>query len=194
MHNHELSDNDLIAKYLEGNHQMLECLITRHQKKIFTYIFVTVKDKAIAEDLYQDTFIKVINTLRSGYYKEEGKFINWAMRIAHNITIDYFRKSKRINILENRPDFDIFETIKIHDDSAESKIITNQIHQDIRDLIEMLPEEQKEVIYLRHYSDLSFKEIAEQTNVSINTALGRMRYALLNIRRMMKEKNIVLTA
>lgn len=194
MHNHELSDNDLIAKYLEGNHQMLECLITRHQKKIFTYIFVTVKDKAIAEDLYQDTFIKVINTLRSGYYKEEGKFINWAMRIAHNITIDYFRKSKRINILENRPDFDIFETIKIHDDSAESKIITNQIHQDIRDLVEMLPEEQKEVIYLRHYSDLSFKEIAEQTNVSINTALGRMRYALLNIRRMMKEKNIVLTA
>lgn len=194
MHNHELSDNDLIAKYLEGNHQMLECLITRHQKKIFTYIFVTVKDKAIAEDLYQDTFIKVINTLRSGCYKEEGKFINWAMRIAHNITIDYFRKSKRINILENRPDFDIFETIKIHDDSAESKIINNQIHQDIRDLIEMLPEEQKEVIYLRHYSDLSFKEIAEQTNVSINTALGRMRYALLNIRRMMKEKNIVLTA
>ena len=194
MYNHELSDNDLIAKYLEGNHQMLECLITRHQKKIFTYIFVTVKDKAIAEDLYQDTFIKVINTLRSGYYKEEGKFINWAMRIAHNITIDYFRKSKRINILENRPDFDIFETIKIHDDSAESKIITNQIHQDIRDLVEMLPEEQKEVIYLRHYSDLSFKEIAEQTNVSINTALGRMRYALLNIRRMMKEKNIVLTA
>lgn len=194
MHNHELSDNDLIAKYLEGNHQMLECLITRHQKKIFTYIFVTVKDKAIAEDLYQDTFIKVINTLRSGYYKEEGKFINWAMRIAHNITIDYFRKSKRINVLENRPDFDIFETIKVHDDSAESKIITNQIHQDIRDLVEMLPEEQKEVIYLRHYSDLSFKEIAEQTNVSINTALGRMRYALLNIRRMMKEKNIVLTA
>ncbi len=193
MFNHELSDNDLIAKYLEGNHQMLECLISRHQKKIFTYILVTVKDKAIAEDLFQDTFIKVINTLRSGYYKEEGKFINWVMRIAHNIVIDYFRKSKRIVTVENRPDFDIFETLKIQDDSAESKLITNQIHQDIRDLVEMLPEEQKEVIYLRHYSDLSFKEIAEQTNVSINTALGRMRYALLNIRKLMKEKNIILS-
>lgn len=194
MYNHELSDNDLIARYLEGNHQMLECLISRHQKKIFTYILVTVKDKAIAEDLFQDTFIKVINTLRSGYYKEEGKFIHWAMRIAHNITIDYFRKSKRINTIENRSDFDIFDTIKIQEDSQESKMIITQIHQDIRDLVELLPDEQKEVIYLRHYSDLSFKEIAEQTNVSINTALGRMRYALLNIRRLMKEKNIVLTA
>jgi RNA polymerase sigma factor (sigma-70 family) len=193
MCDHVLSDNELIAKYLDGNHQMLECLISRHQKKIFSYILVTVKDKALAEDIFQDTFIKIINTIRSGYYKEEGKFIQWAMRIAHNLTIDYFRKNKRISTIENRTDFDIFETIKIHDESVESKMITQQIHQDIRCLIELLPDEQKEVIYLRHYSDLSFKEIAEQTNVSINTALGRMRYALLNIRKMMKEKNIILT-
>jgi RNA polymerase sigma-70 factor (ECF subfamily) len=193
MCDHVLSDNELIAKYLDGNHQMLECLISRHQKKIFSYILVTVKDKALAEDIFQDTFIKIINTIRSGYYKEEGKFIQWAMRIAHNLTIDYFRKNKRISTIENRTDFDIFETIKIHDESVESKMITQQIHQDIRCLIELLPDEQKEVIYLRHYSDLSFKEIAEQTNVSINTALGRMRYALLNIRKLMKEKNIILT-
>ena len=193
MCDHVLSDNELIAKYLDGNHQMLECLISRHQKKIFSYILVTVKDKALAEDIFQDTFIKIINTIRSGYYKEEGKFIQWAMRIAHNLTIDYFRKNKRINTIENRTDFDNFETIKIHDESVESKMITQQIHQDIRCLIELLPDEQKEVIYLRHYSDLSFKEIAEQTNVSINTALGRMRYALLNIRKLMKEKNIILT-
>jgi RNA polymerase sigma-70 factor (ECF subfamily) len=193
MCDHVLSDNELIAKYLDGNHQMLECLISRHQKKIFSYILVTVKDKALAEDIFQDTFIKIINTIRSGYYKEEGKFIQWAMRIAHNLTIDYFRKNKRISTIENRTDFDIFETIKLHDESVESKMITQQIHQDIRCLIELLPDEQKEVIYLRHYSDLSFKEIAEQTNVSINTALGRMRYALLNIRKLMKEKNIILT-
>jgi len=193
MCNQVLSDNDLIAKYLEGNHQMLESLITRHQKKIFSYILITVKDKAVAEDIFQDTFIKIINTIRSGFYKEEGKFIQWAMRIAHNLTIDYFRKNKRINTIENRSDFDIFDTIKIVDESVESKMITYQIHQDIRNLVELLPDEQKEVIYLRHYSDLSFKEIAEQTNVSINTALGRMRYALLNIRRMMKEKNVILT-
>lgn len=194
MCNHELSDNDLIARYLDGDHQMLETLITRHQKKIFTYILVTVKDKAVAEDIFQDTFIKIINTIRSGYYREEGKFVQWAMRIAHNLTIDYFRKNKRINIIDNKTDYDIFDTIKIHDESVESKIITQQIHQDVRELVELLPDEQKEVIYLRHYSDLSFKEIAEQTNVSINTALGRMRYALLNIRRLMKEKNIVLTS
>jgi RNA polymerase sigma factor (sigma-70 family) len=193
MYNQVLSDNELIAKYLEGDHQMLEALITRHQKKIFSYILVTIKDKAVSEDIFQDTFIKIINTVRSGQYKEEGKFIQWAMRIAHNLMIDYFRRNKRINIVENKADFDIFDTIRNVDDSVESKIIIQQIHEDVRNLIELLPDEQKEVIYLRHYSDLSFKEIAEQTNVSINTALGRMRYALLNIRRLMKEKNVVLS-
>jgi RNA polymerase sigma-70 factor (ECF subfamily) len=188
-----MTDNELIVGYLEGNHQMLELLIERHQKKIFSYILTVVKDKNIAEDIFQDTFIKIINTIRGGYYKEEGKFIQWAMRIAHNLTIDYFRKQKRIPTIENRNEYSVFETIKVYDESMEDKIIIEQIHNDIRSLIELLPEEQKEVVMLRHYSELSFKEIAEQTNVSINTALGRMRYALINIRKMMKEKSIALS-
>lgn len=188
-----LNDNELIVGYLKGNHQMLELLIERYQKKIFSYILTVVKDKNIAEDIFQDTFIKIINTIRGGYYKEEGKFIQWAMRIAHNLTIDYFRKQKRVPTVENRSDYSIFETIKVYDESMEDKIIIEQIHSDIRALIELLPDEQKEVVMLRHYSELSFKEIAEQTNVSINTALGRMRYALINIRKMMKEKSIALS-
>jgi RNA polymerase sigma factor (sigma-70 family) len=189
-----LTDNELIAKYLDGNHQMLECLISRHQKKVFSYILIVVKDKAIAEDIFQDTFIKVINTIRSGYYKEEGKFIQWVMRIAHNLTIDHFRRAKRIPTIENKDEFNIFDTIKVYDESVEEKMITDQIHSDVRKLLEMLPDEQKEVIILRHYADMSFKDIAEHTNVSINTALGRMRYALINMRRIAKEKSIQLTA
>ncbi len=188
-----LNDNELIVGYLKGNHQMLELLIERHQKKIFSYILTVVKDKNIAEDIFQDTFIKIVNTIRGGYYKEEGKFIQWAMRIAHNLTIDFFRKQKRIPTIENRTDYSIFETIKVYDESMEDKIIIEQIHNEIRALIELLPDEQKEVVMLRHYSELSFKEIAEQTNVSINTALGRMRYALINIRKLMKEKSIALS-
>ncbi|MFZ4414563.1 MAG: RNA polymerase sigma factor [Bacteroidales bacterium] len=189
-----LTDNELIAKYLDGNHQMLECLIFRHQKKIFSYILMIVKDKAIAEDIFQDTFIKIINTIRSGFYKEEGKFIQWAMRIAHNLTIDHFRRIKKIPTVENKDEFNIFDTIKVYDESIEEKMITEQIHADVKSLLEMLPDEQKEVIILRHYADMSFKDIAEHTNVSINTALGRMRYALINMRKMMKEKSIQLSA
>ncbi len=189
-----LTDNELIAKYLDGNHQMLECLISRHQKKIFSYILMIVKDKAIAEDIFQDTFIKIINTIRSGFYKEEGKFIQWAMRIAHNLTIDHFRRIKKIPTIENKDEFNIFDTIKVYDESIEEKMITEQIHADVKSLLEMLPDEQKEVIILRHYADMSFKDIAEHTNVSINTALGRMRYALINMRKMMKEKSIQLSA
>ncbi len=189
-----LNDNELIAKYLDGNHQMLECLISRHQKKVFSYILMIVKDKAIAEDIFQDTFIKIINTIRSGYYKEEGKFIQWTMRIAHNLTIDHFRRAKRIPTIENKIEFNIFDIIKVYDESTEEKMITEQIHSDVRSLLEMLPDEQKEVIILRHYADMSFKDIAEHTNVSINTALGRMRYALINMRRMVKEKSIQLSA
>ncbi len=189
-----LTDNELIAKYLDGNHQMLECLISRHQKKIFSYIIMIVKDKAIAEDIFQDTFIKVINTIRSGSYKEEGKFIQWAMRIAHNLTIDHFRWLKKIPTIENKDEYNIFDTIKIYDESIEEKMITEQIHADVKSLLEMLPDEQKEIIILRHYADMSFKDIAEHTNVSINTALGRMRYALINMRRIAKEKSIQLSA
>jgi RNA polymerase sigma-70 factor (ECF subfamily) len=155
---------------------------------------MVVKDKQLADDIFQDTFIKVINTVRSGAYKEEGKFIQWVMRIAHNLIIDYFRKSKRIPVVENdNDDFDIFDTIKFTDPSIEEQMITDQIHDDVRKLIELLPPEQKEVLFMRHYSEMSFKDIAEQTDVSINTALGRMRYALINLRKLIKEKNVILT-
>lgn len=191
----KISDKELIVKYLEGKQSSLEILINRHKNRVYAYILMVVKDKQLADDIFQDTFIKVINTIRAGSYKEEGKFIQWVMRIAHNLIIDYFRKSKRIPVVDNDNDeFDIFDTIKFTDDSIEDKMIKEQIHHDIRDLIEYLPPEQKEVLFMRHYSDMSFKDIAEQTNVSINTALGRMRYALINLRKLVKEKNMILSA
>jgi len=189
------SDKELIGRYLNGDHNSLERLISRHQNRIYAYILMIVKDKDLADDLFQDTFIKVINTLRSGSYNEEGKFLQWVMRIAHNLIIDYFRKSNRIPVVSNskNEDFNIFDTIEITDKSIEEQIITTQIHKDLRKLIELLPPEQKEVLYMRHYAEMSFKDIAEVTNVSINTALGRMRYALINLRKLIAEKNIVLT-
>ena len=188
------SDKVLISQYLKGNQFSLEKLIQRHQNRVFAYILMVVKDKQLADDIFQDTFIKVINTIKSGAYKEEGKFIQWVMRIAHNLIIDYFRKSKRIPVIENdKDDFDIFDTIRFTDPSVEDQMITDQIHQDVRKLIEYLPSEQKEVLFMRHYSEMSFKDIAEQTDVSINTALGRMRYALINLRKLIKEKNVILT-
>jgi RNA polymerase sigma-70 factor (ECF subfamily) len=154
-----------------------------------------VKDAQLADDIFQDTFIKVINTLKSGTYKEEGKFIQWAMRIAHNLVIDHFRKNKKVNFLENRYDeSDIFDNLFIAEDSVEQKMVKEQILKDVKKLMEMLPNDQKEVLYLRCYAQLSFKEIAEQTNVSINTALGRMRYALINLRKLIEEKNLTLSA
>ena len=189
------TDKELIGRYLKGDHNSLERLIHRHQNRIYAYILMIVKDKDLADDLFQDTFIKVINTLRSGSYNEEGKFLQWVMRIAHNLIIDHFRKSSRIPVISNtkNDDFNIFDTIEITDKSIEEQIITNQIHKDLRKLIEYLPAEQKEVLYMRHYAEMSFKDIAEVTNVSINTALGRMRYALINLRKLIAEKNIVLT-
>ncbi|MDD2631618.1 MAG: sigma-70 family RNA polymerase sigma factor [Bacteroidales bacterium] len=188
------SDKDLICQFLEGNQYSLEKLIQRHQNRVFAYILMVVKDKQLADDIFQDTFIKVINTVKSGAYKEEGKFIQWVMRIAHNLIIDHFRKSKRLPTVENdKDDFDIFDTIRFTDPSVEDRMITEQIHEDVRKLIEYLPAEQKEVLFMRHYSEMSFKDIAEQTDVSINTALGRMRYALINLRKLIKEKNVILT-
>ena len=194
MNHKQMSDQELISYYLEGNHAGFETLIHRHKRKLFTYILMNVKDRHLAEDIFQDTFIKVINTLRSGNYNDEGKFLPWVMRIAHNLVIDHFRKSNRIPVIENNDDYDIFNTIRIYDDCAEEKIIVDQIHKDVKKLLDFLPEEQKEVILMRHYSEMSFKEIAETTNVSINTALGRMRYALINLRKLVKEKNIILAA
>lgn len=190
-----VSDQELISAYLSGNHASLSNLVNRHKSKVFAYILMVVKDKQLADDIFQDTFIKVINTLSSGTYKEEGKFIQWVMRIAHNLIIDFFRKAKRLPMLEKSNDgSDIFDNVRIIEDSIEDRMISEQIHEDIRNLIELLPREQREVLVMRHYSDMSFKEIAEQTDVSINTALGRMRYALINLRKMIDQKEISLTA
>jgi RNA polymerase sigma factor (sigma-70 family) len=193
MQAHVFSDQELISKYIAGQESALEVLIRRHKNRVFAYVVMVVKDKELAEDLFQDTFIKVINTFRSGQYKEEGKFIQWVMRIAHNLIIDYFRKAKRIPIIENNDDYDIFDKVRIPVESVEDQLITEQIHRDVKKLIEYLPKEQKEVLIMRHYSDMSFKDIAEVTNVSINTALGRMRYALINLRKLVKEKDVILT-
>jgi RNA polymerase sigma factor (sigma-70 family) len=188
------SERELIRSYLSGNHSSLQTLIERHQSRLYSYIFLMVKDKQLADDVFQDTYVKVINTLKLGNYKEEGKFIQWVMRIAHNLIIDHFRKSKKIPYVEsNNSDYDIFDTIRFTDPSIEEQMVINQIHHDVRNLIELLPDEQKEVIRLRCYAGLSFKEIAEHTEVSINTALGRMRYALINLRKIIEEKNIILT-
>ena len=189
-----ISDQELINRYLSGNESSLEQLIYRHKSKVFSYILMVVKNKQHADDIFQDTFIKVINTLKSGAYKEEGKFIQWVMRIAHNLVIDHFRKSKRIPLVETvHGEGSILDNLSIYDDSIEDKMINEQIHSDVRALIEYLPAEQREVLMMRHYSDMSFKDIAEQTDVSINTALGRMRYALINMRKMIESKDIILT-
>ena len=188
------SERQLIQDFLEGNPLGLQQLIERHQSRLYSYIYVMVKDKQLADDLFQDTFVKIINTLKSGTYKDEGKFIQWAMRIAHNLVIDHFRKMKKVNYAESKHDnYDILDNLRITDLSIEDEIVRNQIHSEVKALLEFLPEEQKEVLFLRCYANLSFKEIAEQTDVSINTALGRMRYALINLRKLIKEKNIILT-
>lgn len=188
-----LSDSDLICLYMNGDESALKTLILRHEQKIFTYILTSVKNRELAEDLFQDTFIRVINTLRAGAYKDEGKFPQWVMRIANNLKIDYFRKMQRLPSYESNGNFDIFDTLSIEDPSVEQKMIQEQIYSDILDLLQYLPEEQREVLEMRIYQDISFKEIAELTNVSINTALGRMRYALMNLRKMVAEKNLVLS-
>ena len=187
-------DQVLIHKYLSGDQTALEALIIRHKQKIFSYILTVVKDRSIADDIFQDTFIKIINTLQMGGYNEEGKFIQWSMRIAHNLIIDHFRKSKRIPLVESKEEFDVFSLIRDYDKSIEDKIVTEQIHGDIKKIIELLPDEQKEVLIMRYYYMMSFKDIAEQNDISINTALGRMRYALINLRKIIEKNEMVLTA
>lgn len=195
MYAQAISDQELINRYLSGNEASLEQLIHRHKGKVFSYIFMVVKNKQHADDIFQDTFIKVIHTLKSGTYKEEGKFIQWVMRIAHNLVIDHFRKSKRIPLLEpSDSEGNILDNLRIYDESVEERMINEQIHNDVRALIDFLPPEQRDVLIMRHYADMSFKDIAEQTDVSINTALGRMRYALINLRKMIEQKEIILTA
>lgn len=188
-----ISDRELVSEYIKGNENSLQTLINRHKDRIYTYIFLLIKDQHLAEDIFQETFVKVINTLKSGRYNEEGKFLPWVMRIGHNLVIDHFRKSNKMPMVDGGEDFDIFSTLKLSDSNAEDDMITEQIHGDVKKLVDLLPDEQKEVIMLRHFAGLSFKEISEQTNVSINTALGRMRYALINLRRIIKEKDLILT-
>jgi RNA polymerase sigma-70 factor (ECF subfamily) len=192
MRTQETSDNQLITSFLAGNEFCLEQLIRRHQKKVFTSILILVKDKELAEDLFQDTFIKVINTLRSGNYQEEGKFLPWVIRIAHNLVIDYFRKNKRMPMVRDTEEYSIMDQIRLTDDNVEEKLVITQNHHQVRQLIEHLPVDQREVVIMRHYADMSFKEIAEITNVSINTSLGRMRYALINLRKLIEEKQLML--
>lgn len=190
----EISDRELVESYRLGNQASFEELVSRHQNRVFSYIMMLVKDRQLADDIFQDTFIKIIRTIKSGAYKEEGKFIQWAMRIAHNLIIDHFRKNKRIPCVDSaNEDFDPLENVSLYDPSIEEMIITDQIYDDLRKMIDFLPDEQREVLYLRLYADMSFKDIAETTNVSINTALGRMRYALINMRKMIREKNLSLT-
>ena len=186
------NDRELIHLYMNGNDAAFECLLNRHKGKIFTSIYMFVKDNDLANDIFQETFIKIIDTIRSGRYNDEGKFLQWALRISYNLCVDLFRKNKRKPTISGSDDFDIFDTISMAEECEESKIMRNQTHDKIRQLVNFLPQEQREVIMLRHYADLSFKEISELTNVSINTALGRMRYALINIRKMMMEKQISL--
>jgi RNA polymerase sigma factor (sigma-70 family) len=197
MHSNQSSqhtDAQLVSSYLDGSEYALEQLINRHQLQIFNFINSKINDRDTSEDLFQDTFIKVIRTIKSGAYNEEGKFLPWVMRIAHNLVIDHFRKSNRIPTVGNKEDFDIFQFISDKSPNAESTLVQEQVLKDLQKLIQELPEDQKEVLIMRLYRDMSFKEIAENTNVSINTALGRMRYAIINLRKLITKHQIILEA
>jgi RNA polymerase sigma-70 factor (ECF subfamily) len=188
-----VKDAVLVKQYIDGHEGSLEVLIHRHKQRIYSFIYSKVLNKDITEDIFQDTFIKVIKTLKKGKYNEEGKFLPWVMRIAHNLVIDHFRRNKRMPKFQSRNDFDIFDIISDGEHSMEHEMITSQVHNDLRKIIEELPDDQKDVLMMRIYKEMSFKEIAESTDVSINTALGRMRYALINLRKVIDKHNIILT-
>jgi RNA polymerase sigma factor (sigma-70 family) len=190
----ELNDQELVQAYIKGDQSAIESLISKHLSKVYTYILLTIKNQQLAEDLFQETFIKVIQSLRGGKYKDNGRFLSWVIRIAHNLIIDHFRKEKQMNSVSNDDtEVDLFNSKKLSDKNIEEVIVSSQIRAELRGLINELPTDQREVVLLRHYGELSFKEIADQTNVSINTALGRMRYALINLRKLIKEKDLSLT-
>ncbi len=189
----QINDSFLVKEYMSGDEKSLEILINKHNQRINSFIYSKVMDRDIAEDIFQDTFIKVIKTLKKGRYSEEGKFLPWVMRIAHNLIIDHFRKNRRMPKFEGSDDFNIFSIIGDDKLNAEKQIIKDQIDCDLRVIIEELPEDQREVLVMRIYKDMSFKEISENTGVSINTALGRMRYALINLRKIIDKHKIVLT-
>lgn len=184
------TDNELIQRYINGDENSLNLLLNKHQRKIFSFILMRVKDRALSEDIFQDTFFKVIDSLRNGKYNEEGKFLPWVMMIANNLCMDHFRRIKRMPTIVDSDGKDILNVLRFADESREDEIIKQQTSKTVKELIEKLPADQKEVLILRHYADLSFKEIAEMTGTNINTALGRMRYALLNLRKMIGEKAV----
>ncbi|HDR68585.1 MAG TPA: sigma-70 family RNA polymerase sigma factor [Bacteroidaceae bacterium] len=187
-------DQELVQAFIKGDQSAIEVLINRHRNKVYTYILLTIKNQQLAEDLFQETFIKVIQSLRNGKYRDDGRFLSWVIRISHNLIIDHFRKEKQMNSISNdETEIDLFNSKKLADQNIEEIIVENQIRSELRELINALPDDQREVVLLRHYGELSFKEIADQTDVSINTALGRMRYALINLRKMIKEKELTLT-
>ncbi|MGE5419648.1 MAG: RNA polymerase sigma factor [Chloroflexota bacterium] len=189
-----ISDYELLTKFVKGEQSCFEKLIKRHKSKVFAYISLYIRDQALAEDIFQDTFLKVIQSVKCGRYSDNGKFLSWVMRIAHNLIIDHFRRVKQMNTISNdNYESDIFNSKQFAEENVEDTLVKKQIHQDIRKMISHLPDDQREVVILRHYAGLSFKEIADITQVSINTALGRMRYALINMRKLMEEKNISLT-
>ena len=187
-----IQDQELINRYVDGDEQAFETLLSRHKAKIYTSIYLFVKDRALAEDIFQEVFIKIIDTLRKGKYNHEGKFVQWAMRISYNMCVDYHRRNKRRTHVNPSDDFDIFDVLRVGNDGADTQMMRSETHNHIRHLVDALPPEQREVVILRPYADMSFKEIASLTRVSINTALGRMRYALINIRKMMNEREVVL--
>lgn len=191
--NPEVTDAVLVKNYTSGDEAALSVLINRHQHRIYSFIYSKVFSKDIAEDIFQDTFIKVIRTLKKGSYNEEGKFLPWVMRIAHNLVIDHFRRNKRMPKFEHNGDFNIFSILSDSGLNAENQLIREQIESDVQELIQQLPKDQLEVLVMRMYRDMSFKEIADKTGVSINTALGRMRYALINLRKVIHERQLVLT-
>ncbi len=188
------TDQELVRQFVSGDHSGIEILIQRHKDKVFTYISIYVREQSLAEDIFQETFLKVIHSLKSGKYTDNGKFLSWVMRIAHNLIIDHFRREKQMRLISNDDyESDLLNEKKLTDDNVEDNMVKEQIESDVRVLMEKLPADQREVVMLRHYAGLSFKEIADQTNVSINTALGRMRYALINMRKMIEEKKLNLT-
>lgn len=193
MATHELSDAILVKNYVGGDEQALATLIERHQSKIYGFIYSKIQDRDVCDDIFQDTFIKVIKTLKTRTYSEEGKFLPWVMRIAHNLVIDHFRKSKKMPMQRDTEEYSIFSFMSDESPNIEHRIILDQVEMDLSRLIDELPEDQKEVLVMRIYQDMSFKEIADLTGVSINTALGRMRYALMNLRKVIEKNQIILT-
>lgn len=189
-----LNDNELVQRFISGDQNSLEILIHRHKSRVFSYILLIVRNQELAEDIFQETFIKVIKSLKKGKYTDNGKFISWVLRISHNLIIDHFRKEKLKGTVSNDSmETDLFNSPKFADETVEDQLVYAQILSEVKDLVKELPEDQQQVIYMRHYLDLSFKEIADLTDVSINTALGRMRYAIINLRKLVEKKNLVLT-